>query len=196
MNKEAFLKELTKRLRYIPAEDRQDAIEYYEGYISDMGLSEDEDVISRLGTPKEVAKNILGECTQKHIDKAEEQKTVKSKATVVWLSILGILSLPVSLPLAIAAIAIVLSLAIAVLAVVFSLIVAAAGVAVGGVAAIFWGFFVPGLPQKLFTIGTGLALTGGAILIGFTATGAVKGIKKIIFRKKRSDRIKGGVKDE
>ena len=76
MNKETFLKELEKRLRYIPAEDRADAIEYYEGYIQDMELAGDEDVVSKLGTPKEVAKTILDECTNKHIDRANEQKTV------------------------------------------------------------------------------------------------------------------------
>lgn len=184
MNKEAFLKELEKRLRYIPAEDRQDAIEYYEGYISDMGLTEDEDVVSKLGSPREVAKNILADCTQKHIDKAEESKTVKSKATVVWLTVLGVLSLPVSLPLAIAVIAVVLALGIALLAVVLSLIAAAIGVAVGGVAAIFWGFFVPGIGQKLFTIGTGLALTGGAVLIGFLVAAIVRGIKNITYRRR------------
>ena len=29
MNKNAFIKELSKRLRYIPKEDREDAVEYY-----------------------------------------------------------------------------------------------------------------------------------------------------------------------
>ncbi len=185
MNKEAFLKELEKRLRYIPAEDRQDAIEYYEGYIADMGLAEGEDVVSKLGTPKDVAKNILEDCKEKHIDKAEEQKTVKSRATVVWLSVLGILSLPVSLPLAIALIAIVLALGIAVIAVVLSLIIAAAGVAIGGVAAIFWGLFVPGIGQKLFTIGAGLALTGTGILIFFLAAAAIRGIRGAMYRRKK-----------
>ena len=183
MNKEAFLKELEKRLRYIPAEDRQDAIEYYEGYIADMGLAEEDDIVSKLGTPKDVAKNILEDCKDKHIDKAVEQKTVKSRATVVWLSILGVLSLPVSLPIAIALIAVVLALGIAAL----SLIIAAVAVAVGGVAAIFWGFFVPGIGQKLFTIGTGLALTGTAVLVGFLAAGMIKGIRRSIYRKKKEE---------
>ena len=184
MNKETFLKELEKRLRYIPAEDRADAIEYYEGYIQDMELSEGEDVVSKLGTPKEVAKTILDECTNKHIDRANEQKTVKSRATVVWLSVLGILSLPVSLPLAVGLIVVVLALAVAGLAVVISLIAAAVGIAVGGLAAIFWGFFVPGIGQKLFTIGTGLVLTGGAVLICLLISGMIKGARTVMYRKR------------
>ncbi len=184
MNKETFLKELEKRLRYIPAEDRADAIEYYEGYIQDMELAGDEDVVSKLGTPKEVAKIILDECTNKHIDRANEQKTVKSRATVAWLSVLGILSLPLSLPLAIGVIAVVLALAVAGLAVVISLIAAAVGIAVGGVASIFWGFFVPGIGQKLFTIGTGLVLTGGAVLICLLIGGMIKGTRSVMYRKR------------
>lgn len=184
MNKETFLKELEKRLRYIPAEDRADAIEYYEGYIQDMELAGDEDVVSKLGTPKEVAKTILDECTNKHIDRANEQKTVRSRATVAWLSVLGILSLPVSLPLAIGVIAVVLALAVAGLAVVISLIAAAVGIAVGGVASIFWGFFVPGIGQKLFTIGTGLVLTGGAVLICLLIGGMIKGTRSVMYRKR------------
>ena len=184
MNKETFLKELEKRLRYIPAEDRADAIEYYEGYIQDMELAGDDDVVSKLGTPKEVAKTILDECTNKHIDRANEQKTVKSRATVVWLSVLGILSLPVSLPLAVGLIVVVLALAVAGLAVVISLIAAAVGIAVGGLAAIFWGFFVPGIGQKLFTIGTGLVLTGGAVLICLLISGMIKGTRTVMYRKR------------
>lgn len=184
MSKETFLKELEKRLRYIPAEDRADAIEYYEGYIQDMELAGEEDVVSKLGTPKEVAKTILDECTNKHIDRANEQKTVKSRATVAWLSVLGILSLPVSLPLAVGLIVVVLALAVAGLAVVISLIAAAVGIAVGGLAAIFWGFFVPGLGQKLFTIGTGLALTGGAVLICLLISGMIKGARTVMYRKR------------
>ena len=53
MNRNEFLKELEKRLLFIPTEDRQDALEYYDEYIKDMGLGEEEDVIAKLGTPKE-----------------------------------------------------------------------------------------------------------------------------------------------
>ena len=64
MNKEGFIKELDKRLKYIPKEDREDAIEYYTELISDMGLDEAHDITERLGSPKECAKKILDECTQ------------------------------------------------------------------------------------------------------------------------------------
>ena len=61
MNRADFVKELDKRLKYIPKEDREDAIEYYTELISDMGLGENDDVAAKLGSPKEVAKQIVDE---------------------------------------------------------------------------------------------------------------------------------------
>ena len=101
MNKEQFLKELNAKLKYLPEADRSDAIRFYDEYISEMELADDEDVAAKLGTPKEVAADIISQCTQKHMDNENEQKTVKGSATTAWLIILGILSLPLSLPIAI-----------------------------------------------------------------------------------------------
>ncbi len=186
MNRNEFLKELEKRLLYIPAEDRQDALEYYDEYISDMGLSDDDDVIEKLGTPKDVARNIIDECTQKHIEKVKEEKTVKNKATVLWLSILGILSLPVSLPLAIAVIAIAFAFLMVIIALMFAAFVCSIAWVIGGIVALFIGIFVPGFGQKILTIGVGLALLGAGLLFGMLITILTKSLISRIF-KKRTD---------
>ncbi len=184
MNRQEFLQELDKRLKLIPADDRQDAIEYYDGYISDMELPEGADVVASLGTPKEVAKSIIEQCTQKHIENTDEQKTVKGKATVIWLSVLGVLALPVSLPLGIAVMAVVFSILITLFAIVFALIVSAVAFAASGVISIFWGLFVPGFSQKLFTVGAGLLMTGVSILLAYGLIFCIKKLCDGIFRKK------------
>ena len=186
MNRNEFLKELEKRLLYIPAEDRQDALEYYDEYISDMGLSDDDDVIEKLGTPKDVARNIIDECTQKHIEKVKEEKTVKNKATVLWLSILGVLSLPVSLPLAIAVIAIAFAFLMVIIALMFAAFVCSIAWVIGGVVALFIGILVPGFGQKILTFGVGLALLGAGLLFGMLITILTKSLISRIF-KKRTD---------
>ncbi|MCR4787170.1 MAG: DUF1700 domain-containing protein [Lachnospiraceae bacterium] len=184
MNKREFLQELEKRLRYIPKEDRIDALQYYEEYIEDMGIGEDEDVLSKLGTPKDVSRDIIDECAIKHAEQAEETKTVKSKATVAWLTVLGLLSLPISLPLAIAVIAIVLALLITLFAVLFALCVVSVAGIISGVAAFFWGLLVAGFGQKLFTMGVGLLMFGIGILFFLTVASLTKGIINI-FRRRR-----------
>ena len=49
MNKTEFLKALTKQLKYLPKEDREDAISYYSEYFEDSGIDDNEDVALRFG---------------------------------------------------------------------------------------------------------------------------------------------------
>ncbi len=168
MNKAEYIRELDKRLKYIPREDREDAIEYYTELMSDMGFDDKEDVTVKLGSAKEAARKILEDCTQKHVTEYEENKTVKGHATVVWLSVLGILSLPLSLPLAI----VVLALAFTVIVVLVSLFLSFAATAVAlilaGIACLFVMWFAPGFGHKAVTFGAGLLMLaiGTLLLIG------------------------------
>ena len=183
MNKAAYIKELDKRLKYIPKEDREDAIEYYTELMSDMGLDEAEDVEASLGSAKEAAKKILDECTNKHIEAYEEKKTLKGHATVVWLSILGALSLPVSLPLA----AVVLVLAIALVVVIIALLIVFAAVSfslvVSGLAGFVIMWMAPGV-QKLAVLGYGLCALGAGSLMGFGLFVLIRMIFRKIFKKR------------
>ena len=183
MNKAAYLKELDKRLKYIPKEDREDAIEYYTELMSDMGLDEAEDVEASLGSAKEAAKKILDECTNKHIEAYEEKKTLKGHATVVWLSILGALSLPVSLPLAAA----ILVLAIALVIVIVALLIVFAAVSfalvISGLAGFVIMWMAPGV-QKLAVLGYGLCALGAGSLMGFGLFVLIRLIFRKIFKKR------------
>ena len=167
MNRADYIKELEKRLKYIPKEDREDAIEYYTELMSDMGVDENEDVAARLGSPKEAARKILDECTQKHVEAYEENKTAKGRATVVWLSILGILSLPVSLPLAIAVFAIAFTLIVAAAAIYFSLVVTAVALVLEGIAALVIMWMAPGMAEMMVVLGIGITSLALGTLLGF-----------------------------
>ena len=68
MNKKEFMGSLEKQLKYLPKEDRNDALNYYSEYIVDAGLSDNDDISANLGNPKDIAKNIIKECAEKHID--------------------------------------------------------------------------------------------------------------------------------
>ena len=187
MNKTAYLKELDKRLRYIPKDDREDAVAYYSELMSDMELDEAEDVETKLGPAKEAAKKILAECTQKHVDDYAENKTVKGHATVVWLSVLGVLSLPLSLPLAI----MVFALAVALIAVALSLLISLAAVAlsliVSGICSFGVMFIAPGFAQKMAVLGTGLVALGLGSLLGYGLFVLVRFLFRKIFRRSEKD---------
>lgn len=186
MNKAEFLSELEKRLLYIPADDRKDALEYYSEYIDDMSADENTDIIEKLGTPKDVSRDIIDQCTQKHIEQVNENNSVKGKATVAWLKLIGILSLPLSLPLGIGLIAVAICIVLALLAVILSLYISSVAFVLAGAVSTVWGIIVPGFGQKLFTVGIGLTLIGAGILIFILITYVFKLLSRLIFKKKGS----------
>ena len=183
MNRAEYLKELDKRLKYIPREDREDAIEYYTELISDMGLDDSEDVTVKLGSAKEAARKILDECTQKHVEAYEENKTVKGHATVVWLSILGFLSLPVSLPLAIVVLALAITVIVVIVAVLISLAATAVALVIAGAASLVIMWTAPGIAQKVAVFGIGLCSLSIGILLSFGIFYMVRGIFRRLFRR-------------
>ena len=83
MNKKEFMGSLEKHLKYLPKEDKKDALDYYAEYIEDSGFAEGEDISAKLGNPKDIAKNIIAECAQKRIDKQEGKKSAKGGAVIV-----------------------------------------------------------------------------------------------------------------
>lgn len=121
MNKTEFIKQLEKCLRRLPKEDREDAIRYYEEYFEEMGADDSTDVTSTLGTPNEIAREIIATCTEKHMDAQKEKGGIRNNTTVIWMIILGICASPVAVPLAFAAIICLAALLIVVFSLVLSI---------------------------------------------------------------------------
>ena len=167
MNKSEFLKALSKQLKLLPQEDREDALTFYTEYLEDCGFAEDEDVTAKLGTPKEVAKNIFADITMKHIDANEEKKSAKKTATIVWIAIISIFSLPISLPIAICLLVIVLTLFIVLLILFVAFFGAGISVMAAGTAVFASAFIAPGIGQKLVCIGAGMMVIAIGLAICF-----------------------------
>ena len=183
MNKKEYIEDLSKRLKYIPKEDRDDAIAYYTELLGDMDFSDSEDVTIRLGLPKEAAKNIIDECTVKHVEEVKEKKSIKGTGTVIWLAILGILSLPLSLPIAIVLFAVVLVIVITFLGIYIALFATALALVIGGVMMIVLAIIMPGT-RILIAGGVGFILIGIGILMGLGLVCAVRGIVRGIGKSK------------
>lgn len=152
MTKHEFLNELEKRLRHMPREDREDALRYYSEYIDDMNLPPDADVSARLGNPKDVAKEIINNCTKKHMD----GKGLKEKGKSLWLIILSLFVSPLALPLA-------LAIAAAIVAAVIVIILAVLAVAALVVAGPFLLIF--GVIKSIGWLISGIFSIIGAIII-------------------------------
>ena len=58
MTKYIFLQRLEQLLADLPEEERREALEYYQDYLDDAGITDDEDVTAKIGTPQQAAENI------------------------------------------------------------------------------------------------------------------------------------------
>ena len=164
MNKQAFMQELEYRLRHLTDEDKLDALEYYSEYIDDLNLPPEDDVCVHLGTPKEVARQIIAQTTERKIEEQQEKKTTKGFGSIVWLAILGIFASPIVLPLAIAAVIIFISFIITIGSIVFAFGVAGVACVAAGLLVTIVGIITPVWAQKFIAIGGGLFTCGLGIM--------------------------------
>ena len=171
MTKSEFLSQLSYKLRVLPESERRDALEYYEGYISDAG--DEAAAIAQLGHPGEVAATILANyVSQGPTHESPGPAPGRTKIRTAYIAILAIFALPIGLPLAAAA----FGLIVALFSVVFAAVVTGiALVFAGGMILIsapfaaihdFWfGVFMGGVGFASLGLGI-LAFKGTVKLIG------------------------------
>ena len=82
MNRVEFMKELERLLADISDSEREEALQYYNDYLNDAGVENEEEVINSLGSPEKVAATIKsglsgneeGEFTENGYQDFEEEK--------------------------------------------------------------------------------------------------------------------------
>lgn len=166
MTKELFLAELEKRLKGLTAEEIEEALTYYREYIEEgaaAGHSEEE-VVASLDPPDVIASQIKADSA---FAKAAEHPTPRNTSRAL-AAVFGVLSLPITLPLALSLIAVAIAVLITAFAVFVSLfcaiIAVIAGMIVLGVRSVILlaGGFVAG-GEAVFTVGLALIGLGLAV---------------------------------
>ncbi|MDR3148411.1 MAG: DUF1700 domain-containing protein [Oscillospiraceae bacterium] len=140
MNKQQFLKELEYQLRRMPQEERDDAVRYYDEFISDA--ENEAEAIKGIGSPANAAANIIAEWGalaaaestgetggKNQRTSSGEEKKKGSAFKTFWIVLLAVFASPIALPIAFAIAAVVFAIVIA-LAAVVAVIAAAAVVLV------------------------------------------------------------------
>ena len=75
MNRIEFMTELASLLQDIPAEERRDAMQYYNDYFDDAGEDQEQQVIDELESPQKVAEKIKADMTGEEVEQqAGEQQ--------------------------------------------------------------------------------------------------------------------------
>lgn len=172
MTKVDYLAKLDKYLRKLPKEDYQETMDYFSEYFEEAGPENEAQVIAELGTPREAARDIISRLLDEKI--INQEKTPKSRVSMVWLAILAVIITPVALPLALVlflAVITILALGVAAIAVVLSL-----GVAflTSGIYMLFdsWSYLNISFSATALSFGLGL-LALGLSLLTLLAAGAV-----------------------
>ncbi|MDR1689100.1 MAG: DUF1700 domain-containing protein [Clostridiales bacterium] len=110
MTKAEYLSQLEQKLRGLPQNEINDALDYYDGYLSDAQEYED-GAIENLGSPAEAAAQILAD----YVVKNPRPASRKSGIGTMWSIILAVWAVPVGLPIAIAVVSVAFSLLIVML---------------------------------------------------------------------------------
>ena len=188
-----YLYDLRKRLKQLPKQEVDQAMSYYEEYFAEVGPGGEAELISRLGTPAQVASTIISEYAMKDMSGTGQTPKKGSGIKTMWIVIIAVLASPVAIPIAIALLAIVFSLLIGLFSIFFSLFVAALAMVVTGIVSV--GLSVVGLfaaPLEaiallgvaLLSIALGLALGLGTIKLCQLTVKAITWIfAKILGRK-------------
>lgn len=166
MTIEAYLAQLRQQLAQLTEDERADVLDFYTEYIEDAQLTAD-DVLVRLGTPRQLARKILADYSIKQNESTLEtgqRATAKSNVSLVWVIILAILSTPVTIPISILLLVIIFTILLSAAVVIGGILITILGAivglaAIGGVAL----YFGVGLILTNFFIGTaylGMGLAG------------------------------------
>ncbi|MEH6944319.1 DUF1700 domain-containing protein [Bacillus sp. JJ722] len=174
MNKETYLKELEHKLKRLPIEEVEAALEYYNEYFDEAGVENVQLVIKELGSPSQVASKILADYAIKELD--NHPKSTKKGLSAIWVIILAILATPIALPLMLLVGSLIItfvllcgSLALTAISLLIALILT-------GVACLFTGIVVlpQHLPTAIFYIGVGLTASGIGVLVFSPLVSAIK----------------------
>lgn len=165
MNKQEYKKQLKEKLKRLPKEDFERAIEYFEEYFADAGEENEASAIEDLGSPQEAAEQII--CDMALSYSKEPVKDVKSGMNALWVAVLALFAAPIALPLLLAGIVMLLAVVVMIWALLLSFMIVAGAVVITGPVTVIAGFSVltKSIPVFLTCTGFGLLFMGvGAAL--------------------------------
>lgn len=161
MNRKQYMSELAERLKRLPEDEFDRALQYFEEYFDEAGAQNEKEAIESLGTPQEAAEAIIRDIAiRRLVEPAEE----KRRRTGKKLSTLKIVFLSVaSLPATLAGSVLVFFLSVAGLIAAVAAIVFVLGFVITGIGSVGVGLWVLTFAPAsgMVMLGWGLLLCGG-----------------------------------
>lgn len=80
MDRQEFMAQLERLLLYVPIQEKEEALKYYNDYFEDAGPENEQQVLEALGSPEKIADNIKRDIHQSNFgvepDKVEQGKEI------------------------------------------------------------------------------------------------------------------------
>lgn len=163
MNREEYMRTLGHRLKRLPREDYDKAMEYFVEYFEEAGPENEAQAIEDLGKPEAAADQLIQDYADEYAQCKD--KDVRKNFSGVWVAILALFAAPVALPLALAVAAVGFSVVVVVASLIFSVFCVAlcfAVAAIPGVLVGIWMLIVSPV-NGIATLGLALITTGFGI---------------------------------
>lgn len=180
MSREEYLRALSRELRRLPKDEYEKAMDYYVEYFEEAGQEKEQEIIKDLGSPKDVAAQIIMDAAMERMDKP--QKSMKRGLSTVWMVVLAVCAAPIALPLAIGILAMAGGVLVTAGALLLCALLVEAGAVAAGVVAVVGGivllFFHP--LSALTVTGMGLFMIGISILGAFVLCLLFRGMVHVI----------------
>lgn len=179
MNREEYLSELYGRLRQgLPAGELEHIMKYYEEYFDEAGPQREQEVLSELGSPADLSREIMAsrgnlQAEPPRYEEARRGKRHWTAGKIVALVLLSPLWITLICAIPATAIALVVGLSGGGLALI-----------AGGIFNAWCGFtalFTPGIPTTLFFCGVGLVFAGLGVLLVLAGVALGKVLFKGLF---------------
>jgi uncharacterized membrane protein len=197
MNRAEFMAELERHLARLDDREREDAIAYYNEYFDEAGPEDEARVIAELGSPARVAAQIRADAAVKGMG-TTDAPPVKKGISTIWLVILGILALPIAVPIVVAVFGVGIGLLAAVFGVVAALVAAVVAACFAGLLAFVAGVAVlfGSAPTGIFYIGGGLAVVGVSLLLSVLVFAVSRALVGGVARLLNNIRVRGRERHE
>ncbi|HCZ39849.1 MAG TPA: hypothetical protein DHV18_10525 [Brochothrix thermosphacta] len=167
MNKNQFIMTLSKHLKRLPAEERDDILTYYSEFIDEgMTMKTENEVIAEIGSPKRIAREVTADFAIKELN--DKDTSVKRRSTTLWWVMAGILSSPVTLPLMVVVVALLMVAAVVSLTLVVCYAVVFIAFTISGLGAAIAGILIipENVASSFFFVGIGfVAMAIGGLLM-------------------------------
>lgn len=164
MNRQEYLNELRQCLNGAASKEGEDAIRYCEEYFDEAGPENEQQAMEELGKPSKFAAQIKAEAAIRSNEQTDNRREKKPFHNI-WMIFLGILALPLAVPLLLTAIALMfVFFAVVIVLIMAGFVMAAAGL-LGSLVFFVSVLIIPFSADSIMRIGGGFLLLGLGLLL-------------------------------